>query len=511
MGMDADRRVAVAPGGEPEGVAALGAADLAGERAAKNTFVRALAEIVGKLASFLLFAAIARQLGDADLGVYVFAFAFLQLAMGPVDFGLDRFVLREVAKDHSAVHRLLVDVLAMKLAIAVPVLALSFLAVGLLGYTEAARETVYLLAGGIFFDSVARVLFGLFMAHERGELVAAAVIVQRIAAAGLGLAALAAGYGIVTIAATYSAASLLSLLVSLVLLVRAVARPRLVVSPRGWHRLVGASLPFGVQDIFSYMLFRADAVLLSLMATQVAVGLYGAAYRLFEATTFLSYAVSFAFQPMFSYLGKDSNPSIGSVFERSIKVALFTLVPLAVVFGVLAEPLCGAFFGSEFEEAAGALRLLAPVIVLDAVATLGGNLVASQGRPGTIIRVIAAVAALNIALNLALIPAFREEGAAGAMLLTEIAFVVAIVAIAARQVGRPHWGSMLAAPAIAGLTMAAVTVAGSASGLAVAGGILAYFGCFLVVERLVSPDDLSFVARLVRRRLPAGLRGAVAP
>ena len=55
------------------------------------------------------------------------------------------------------------------------------------------------------------------------------------------------------------------------------------------------SLPFGLQDLFSVMLFRLDTVILSLMATQAAVGRYGAAYRLFEATLFITYALMGAF------------------------------------------------------------------------------------------------------------------------------------------------------------------------------------------------------------------------
>ena len=54
----------------------LSPSERAGERAALNTVTRAVGEIVGKLASLVLFAALARKVGESDLGVYVFAFAW---------------------------------------------------------------------------------------------------------------------------------------------------------------------------------------------------------------------------------------------------------------------------------------------------------------------------------------------------------------------------------------------------------------------------------------------------
>ena len=53
------------------------AAERAGRRAAKNTIVRALGEIVGKGASLVLFAVLAREVGDDGVGAYVLAFAFV--------------------------------------------------------------------------------------------------------------------------------------------------------------------------------------------------------------------------------------------------------------------------------------------------------------------------------------------------------------------------------------------------------------------------------------------------
>ena len=88
------------------------------------------------------------------------------------------------------------------------------------------------------------------------------------------------------------------------------------------------SAPFAVQDVFGALLFRLDAVILSLMATEAAVGRYGAAYRLLESTLFISWALNGAFVAMYAYLGRDTEPTVGAVFQRSVKAALVLLVPV---------------------------------------------------------------------------------------------------------------------------------------------------------------------------------------
>jgi O-antigen/teichoic acid export membrane protein len=487
-----------------------GASEAAAGRAAKNTFVRALGEIVGKLATFVLFAAIARELGEPSVGIYVFAFACLQIAMAPVDFGLDRYLLREVARERASAHRLFFDVLALKLTVAIPALSVCFVAVTVLDYSADARHAVFALSGGMVLDSVARVFWGLFMAHERGELVAAAVVVQRVVAAALGLVALAAGYGVVAVAGTYTVGSLFSVAVAGALLFRTIGRPRFLISPRGWRRVARASLPFGAQDVFSYVLFRADAVLLSLMASEAALGRYGAAYRLFESTTFLSYSVSFAFQPMYSYLNRESNPTIGAVFQRSIKFSLFILLPIAITFGVFSESLMVLFFGAEFADAADALRLLAAVVVLDAVATLGAALILSHGNDRTIVGIVAGILVVNIVLNVALIPVYAERGAAAAWLASELVFAAVVVLIASRRVGGLHWSSMLATPALAGAVMAGVMLlTRQVEVVSIGVGVVAYVVAFLTLERLISPSDLSFVIGMITRRFGGPFRRRV--
>lgn len=480
---------------------ALDAAERAGARAVANTSLRAAAEILGKLVSLLLFAMIARAGGQSGLGAFVLAFAFGQIIMVPVDFGLDRQLTRRVAEAPQRAGRLGLDVLALKAALLVPILALAVGLLALLGYSSETRLIAVALLPGLAFDSLARSAFSVFAGVERAGPVAAGAFTQRASGAALGVLMLGLGYGIPVAAACYSVGAALGFGLTVVLLDRHVAlRGSGGAQPRAWGGLLRTSLPFGFQEVFSVLLFRLDALLLSFLATEAAVGRYGAAFRLFEATLFIAYSLASAFSAMYTYLGRDTVPTIGAAFGRSLKAALALLVPCAVTLGVLAEPLLSAVFGSDFAVSAPALRLLAPVVVLVGLVVLASSLVAGRGDPASTARLTGGMVLVNVALNLALIPSLDERGAAAALLITEALLLVAVLRVAGGLVGRLRWRVTLAGPLLAGAAMlVALEVGPSSWVLAFALGAVVYVGGLVVFERMTCPEDVAFVRRLVTR------------
>lgn len=502
----------------PAGSRAVSATDQAGRRAARNTGVRAAAEMVGKLSTLLLFAVLAREVGEADLGVFVFAFAFLGLVLIPIGFGTDSYLLRQIARDRRpaggpptrrALDELFWNVLALKLTVTVPVLGVGAVALVALGYPADTRLVVAVLGIGLLLDVFAKSFHAVFTAFERSELLAFAIVVQRVMTAGLGVAVLLAGGALLEVSAVFTLGSALHLALGTLFMARAIGLPRISVARSRWRGLTTASFPFAAQDIFIVLLFKLDAVLLSVLATDAAVGRYGAAYRLLESTLFVTYALNGAFVAMYAYLGRDTEPTVGAVFGRSIKAALVVLVPVAVTLGVLAEPVSGLIFGAGLRDAGPALRVLAPVVVLLSLVTFCSSLIVSRRSPGTMVRISAVMVLVNVVLNLALIPPLEEVGAAIAMLVTEVAFVAAAMWVAARAVGGLDWAVVFTGPLVAGAAMAALLVALRDLPVAgVAAGVVAYVALLTAWERARNPADLDFVAQLIRRRQVPGRAGA---
>lgn len=464
--------------------------------------MRAAAELLGKFASLALIVALARTEGPGGLGVFVLALAWCELATAPIEMGFDRYLLRRVAADHKALERLFANVLLLKLVRGVPVVAGSWALASLSGQDSTTREAIYVLTVALLLESVRYTLFEIFNAFERGELIAASLLTHRLLAASLGIGALAIGLGVVAVCIAYAVAAGAALAVALWLFARRIGWPGMHAPADERRELRRQSLPFAAQDLFSVGIARVDAVLLSALTTKAIVGLYGAAYRLLEATLFISTALGGAFSAMFTYLDERSDPPVRAVFERAVKATLALLFPLAVPLAVAPEALLDALFGPGFRSAADALRLLAGAVMLLGVVRISAALVVSRRDPRLMMWQFGLALAVNVALNAALIPPLEETGAALAMVGSQLVLLAGVWYLAVGAVGRPRLVSTAGAPVVAAAAMAAVMwPLREELAVALAAGTVAYLAVFLAVERRASPEDLRFLVDLTRRSL----------
>jgi O-antigen/teichoic acid export membrane protein len=483
----------------------LDASRRAGERAARNTVSRAVGEVVGKFSSLFLFAVLAHKVGEDGLGAFLFALAWGEVGMTPVGLGIDQYMLRAIAADKSRVDELFANALYLKVARGVPVVLGTIALVQLLDYSPETRASVAILTVGVFLDTLARTPQNVFIAFERGAIIASTIIAQRCFSAAAGVAVLLAGYGVLAVAITWSVAAAVRLLLSLALQERRIGPLRREFPPTPRRELRSKSLAFTTQDLFGLVLARADILILSVLASQAVVGLYGAAYRLFEATTFITVALHGAFMAMYTYLGRTTTPTVGSVYQRSQKLCLALLMPIGVSLGLLAEPICRTLYGPDFVDAAPALRILAAVPVLFGVVVLANGLVLSREHPRRMMYAVAIAAVVNIGVNLALIPSLDEVGAALAMLISMVVYVIIAMAMAQLEVGRIRWVSMITAPLAAAVALAVpLLVLDSSLPLALIVGAPVYLAAYVIVDAIVDRDDLRFLIDLVWTRVGGG-------
>lgn len=460
-------------------------------RVAHNTTVRAGAEAVGKVASLGLMAVLAREEGPRGLGVLVLALAWAELAITAVDLGFDRYLVRRVARDRGELEPLFWNTLRLKAVRAVPVLA-GVNVVGWIAYDATTQWTLLVLCGALLLDSVQYTLASVFAAIERMAPAAGALLCQRLVAAAAGVTALMLGFGVVAVAIAYIIASAAAVACSFAMLARTVGIPRPTFPLEARERLRRNALPYAMQELLAVGITRTDALLLAALAGPVVVGIYGAAYRLFEATLLVSNALVSAFVAMFSYL---SGTDAAAAFQRAIKLVLVLLAPATVALALLAEPLLQFAFGDSFDAAAAPLRALAGTAIVLGVVMMTLALVVSREDPRASVRPFAAALTANVALNLALIPGLGATGAGLAMLATECLLAGLLLRRARRILGPLQLGQIAAGPLTGATAMALVLAAvprPALGGLALA--LLAYVAGLALIERWLWPED----ARLLR-------------
>jgi O-antigen/teichoic acid export membrane protein len=470
-----------------------------------NTAYRAIADLVSKLGSVFLFVVMARKLGDESFGVFTFALAFVTLVTSFADFGQDATLTREVSRDRTRVHRYFTNTLALKLLLAAPALVLA-LAVGrAIGVGGTTTVVAILLGVGVIADQLNSTCASVFQSYERLVYLPVVLVSQRLFTAVAGVAALAAGAGVVAVAGIYLVGSFLGLAIASWYLVHRIVRPRLAVDRSLWWPLMRAAAPIGIAGIFGAVISRVDTVMLAAYRPSGVVGDYGAAYRLYETTFFLSWSVGAAVYPVLSRLAVDGSGRAAAVFERSLKLLVALTLPLAVGSIVLGPGVVQLLYSDEFEHAGPALQLLGPAVAFYPLGYIGGYLLVANDRQRVMTAIFGVVALENVVGNLILIPWLSLRGAALGNSISQVLAAVLLVGCSRELVGRVRWPRTLAGPAVAtACAGAAMALLRGSTGTAMGVAAAVYVVALVAFEQLAFPEDANALWTFLR---PAGRAG----
>lgn len=473
-----------------------------GSRILANTGYRTLAELGSKVATLALYVVLARRVGTTQFGAYTLAVSLVTIATALGAFGQDVVLTREVARERPRVHDLFANTFLMRLALSLPIVLLVLGVGSVAGLDEQTRVVGLLLGLGVVADVLTNVCFAIYQAHERFGLLALVLIAQRWLTAIFGIGGLALGGGIETVAFVYLVAALGALVLSIALLLRRIVVPRWEVDFSSWLPLFKVAAPIGLTAAFYIVIARADAALLAAYKPESVVGEYGAAYRLVEGTLFIAWSVTAGAFPAFSRAAPTAAVGENVLLARTVKLAFAPSLLVAVVAGVFADPLIRVLFGVDFAGSASALALLAPAIALYPLGFVVSYWLVARDRQGVLIAVYAGAAALNVALNVLLIPSLSLAGAALAVSVSQLAIAVAVSVYSYRERGRVRLmrtlGGSVAAAIVA---MATMVLLRATPGPALVAGIVLYVLVLFVIERVAYPEDAAMVTTALRRRL----------
>jgi O-antigen/teichoic acid export membrane protein len=149
------------------------------------------------------------------------------------------------------------------------------------------------------------------------------------------------------------------------------------------------------------------------------VGWYSAANKYIDAVAWVPQSAMGAIFPALSLLGASDRRRLAFAYEKSFKMLAILGLPLAVGLGVMADSI--VHFTRGFEQSIPALRILAPSVVLLFVNNAFIYTLTAINRQLDFTRLALFTLAVNLALNLLLIPLYGYLGAAAASTITEAA------------------------------------------------------------------------------------------
>jgi O-antigen/teichoic acid export membrane protein len=198
---------------------------------------------------------------------------------------------------------------------------------------------------------------------------------------------------------------------------------------------VQKSLPFMILGAVYTLNSQTDIIMLGALSGSKSVGMYVVASKLASLILFILMASNMALGPIIANLyASDNIAEIKKVIRKTSRLILLVSCSIAVVLLVFKDIFLG-LFGEEFLASGNVLTIL---IVGQLVSTFTGpasTLFDMSGHEKMSLTIFSLSAAVNVALNLYLIPQFDAEGAALATVISMALWSVGSLAFAIKYLG----------------------------------------------------------------------------
>ncbi|MFH1590456.1 MAG: flippase [archaeon] len=390
------------------------------QRIVKNVSVSFIANILDRVIGFVIILLIARFLGDEGLGVYSFAFAFVELFSLFIDFGSDTLTHKEVARKHSAAKDMIGAIVSMRVVLGTLFIVVLPVIVFLVTRDDTAKVWIVLLAGlALLFDRLKYSFTAVFVAFEKVELMAVVDLSERVLALVLGVA-LMPFFGIVGLLTGFALSYLIALLIAFFITERRFVRFAWNFRIKEWLAIISRGWPYWFSILFAFIYFRLDTIMLSYFDSFEVVGWYNAAYSLVFALSFIPQAVVIGTFPVMSRYHQEgkSRKLLENLYRRSFRYLLIIALPVGIGATMLASRILDFIYGDQFANAAVALQILIWAEVFVFLNYMMGFLMNSTDNQKKFTFITGSCAVLNIVLNFILIPIYSYVGAAIATVVT---------------------------------------------------------------------------------------------
>jgi O-antigen/teichoic acid export membrane protein len=166
---------------------------------------------------------------------------------------------------------------------------------------------------------------------------------------------------------------------------------------------------------------RSEVFFLKSYSTLAQIGFYTLAYGIAAKLGDIASTFSSTLLPLYSEsYGRDGLKTVGPVFMSALKYVQLLMVPLCLLGVAVARPLAHLIYGSAFLPVALPLQVLLLAQSITSIGVVVSPLLYGIEKQGFIAKYGTAVAVLNIALDLILIPRYAALGAAAANCTAQI-------------------------------------------------------------------------------------------
>jgi O-antigen/teichoic acid export membrane protein len=465
---------------------------------ARRAVVDIVVQVLGRFGNLALGVAVTlvlvHALGPRGFGQWSTILAVTQIAVGFGDLGLTQVTIVHAVADRDHESFWVGALMTLRTALALPIMLGAIIAVFavMAGHNE--RVAGVLLAATIIVGAPSAVSV-VFELRVRNDISTAILTVNSVL--WLVGVIMVSGGGIESFAAVFLLVSAITTALTVALAGRQ-GRPRFSHSWHRWPPLLRVGVGVGAAGILVTTYVKLDQILVFEFAGSRQAGLYGAAYRILDQAQFIPIAVMTTLFPLIASSYPVDIQRVRRLLQMAAEyLAMGSLGALAFTIAA-AKPVMVLLFGRQFAPAAPALPVLMAAFVSISFGYLLGHMVVILRLQKLFVIYAAAALAVNVCLNVLLIPSYGFQAAAWVTLVTELL----VMTLTARSVLRrlhmtpdlTRLARIFGAAAPMGAVVFAARAAGLPLGLLVAIAIILYPG-LLLVSRALSPRQILALAR----------------
>ena len=407
----------------------------AAARLARNIGALTVARGITMAMTLVTTGVVARVVEPGGLGVLSFCGAFVGYFAIAGMLGLDLLGMRDIARRPAELHAIVRDVVSLRLALHAVVLVAFGIAVW--AVPRGPEFKAVLVVQGLTLVGQAVSLEWVYQGAERMGVVAVRNVVAGVLQLVATLALVRDSGDVVWAAAAQSGAVLVVGVGLLASYRRDFGSLSLRVDLARWRALIREAAPFAASLIMIAVYYQVDKLLLGVLRGDVETGLYEAAYRIAAMALVPVQILGQAFYPSLSSAFGDTS-RMRSTAEGYVRVNLGIGLPVAFGSGLMAGPLLGLVAGPAYSAATVPLVVLTANIAVTCLSMGYSHPLLAWNRQRLYMGIMGLGAAVNVALNLMLIPEHGPLGAAWATLGSGLTVLGAVLLAHVRITGRAY-------------------------------------------------------------------------
>jgi len=278
----------------------------------------------------------------------------------------------------------------------------------------------------VFTGALLTTAQSIFTGYERMELYSITLLLRSTLKAVLAPLIVVFGFGVLGVIVGSMLGLLIAGVVSVVIMYLSIRRslqnstgekPRII---EDLKRMLKYGLPISFSTILLGFRTQFFNFLMAINIAEHLIGNYQVALNFAVLISFFSMPIATVLFPALSKINaNEETETLRTVFQFSVKISAFLVVPAAATVIALSAPAVSTLFGEQYVHAPLYLALIAITYLYSAIGNLSvGNLINSQGETRVTLKLSLISTAIGIPLSLMLIPKFGVIGLIAANIIT---------------------------------------------------------------------------------------------